>query len=408
LAPADRVVLPPGCSEVVAFERELLRQSDRLRGMTIYSGLLLGDYAFLGEPGTFNYGTWHVMGPIKQRVAAGDVAFHPMRGSQVPNVFRHGRLTADVAVVHVSPPDAGGYCSLGVSTSYPQTVARLATRTIAVVNPRMPRTHDTHLHVSEIDILVEIDEPLAEHHAPAIDAVSDTIGRQVAELIPDDAVLQIGIGAIPEAVLASVAESGRTGLTLWGMGVDSIVELVERGVLGGTGKPAVVSAELMGSRRLFDFVDDNPEVLMRPFDEVLDPFTIARQGTVVSVNSAIEIDLTGQVNSEVVNGVQLSGIGGGFDFIQGALRSPDGRSVIALPSEAGRGRFSRIVPKLPDGAPVSVPRHYVQTVITEHGTARLDGLSARQRAEALIEIAAPQFREELAAAAFGMPEVAGV
>jgi 4-hydroxybutyrate CoA-transferase len=272
----------------------------------------------------------------------------------------------------------------------------------------MPRTHDTHLHVSEIDVLVEIDEPLAEHHAPAIDAVSDTIGRQVAELIPDDAVLQIGIGAIPEAVLASVAESGRTGLTLWGMGVDSIVELVERGVLGGKGKPAVVSAELMGSRRLFDFVDDNPEVLMRPFDEVLDPFTIAQQGTVVSVNSAIEIDLAGQVNSEVVNGVQLSGIGGGFDFIQGALRSPGGRSVIALPSEAGRGRFSRIVPKLPDGAPVSVPRHYVQTVITEHGTARLDGLSARQRAEALIEIAAPQFREELAAAAFGMPEVAGV
>lgn len=397
LSPEDRVVLPPGCSEVLGLERELARQADRLRGMTIYSGLLLGDYSFLGEPGTFDYGTWHVMGPISDQVASGAVAFHPMRGSQVPNSFRQGRLAADVAVVQVSPPDAGGYCSLGVSTSYTQTVARLAERTIAVVNARMPRTHDTHLHLSELDVLIEVDEPLVEHHAPTIDAVSEAIGRQVAELIPDDAILQIGIGAIPEAVLASVSESGRTGLTLWGMGVDSIVELVERGVIGGKGRPGVISAELMGSRTLFDFVDDNPEVLMRPFDEVLDPFEIARQGTVISVNSAIEVDLTGQVNSEVVNGKQLSGIGGGFDFIQGALRSPGGRSIIALPSEAGGGRFSRIVGKLADRAPVSVPRHHVQTVITEHGTARLDGHSARARAEALIGIAAPRFRDELAA-----------
>ncbi len=401
LDPGDHVVLPPGCGGATAVERELARQHERLRGLTIYSGLLLGTYPFLLEAGSFHYGTWHLTAPVRSHLDAGRASFYPIRGSQVVPMFARGDLRVDVAVVHVSPPDRHGYCSLGVSASYPRALAGLASRTLALVNARMPRTYDTFMHVSEFDLMVEVDESLLEHVTPDVDDVSRAIGAEVAALIGDDCLLQIGIGAIPEAVLDSVAAAGRHGITLWGMGTDRIIDLLAGGVLASRGRPAVVSAELMGSERLFRFVDENPAVVMRGFDEVLDPAVMAGHGQMVSVNSAVQIDLTGQVNAEYLNGRQLSGIGGGFDFLQGALRSPGGRSIIALPSEAGGGRFSRIVPTLPAGTPVSVPRHHVQTVITEHGVAELRGASLKQRAERLIEIAAPQFREELRAAAFG-------
>lgn len=400
LAAGDHVVLPPGCGGATAVERELARQSERLRGLTIYSGLLLGDYPFLLEDGPFHYGTWHLMGPVRAHLEAGRASFYPIRGSQVIPMFARGDLDIDVAVVHVSPPDRHGFCSLGVSASYPRALAALARRTLALVNQRMPRTYDTVMHTSQFDLMVEIDEPLLEHATPEVDEVSRAIGERVAAMIEDDCLLQIGIGAIPEAVLESVAAAGRHGLTLWGMGTDRIIDLVAAGVLGSGTRPAVVSAELMGSERLFRFADENPAIVMRGFDEVLDPVVMAAQGAMVSVNSAVQIDLTGQVNAEYLNGRQLSGIGGGFDFLQGALLSPGGRSIIALPSEAGGGRFSRIVPALPSGTPVSVPRHHVQTVITEHGAAELRGASLRERAQRLIDIAAPQFREELRAAAW--------
>ena len=401
LTPNDHVVLPPGCGGVPVLERELAAQHERLRGLTVYSGLLLGDYPFLLDDAPFHYGTWHLMGPVRPYLETGAASFYPIRGSQVVPMFARGDLTVDMAVVHVSPPDRHGWCSLGVSTSYPRAIARLARRTLAIVNPRMPRTLDTFMHVSEFDLLVEVVEPLLQHTTSEVDDVSRAIGREVAELIADDTVLQIGIGAIPEAVLDSVAAAGRRGLTLWGMGTDRIIDLIDAGVLGSRDRPAVVSAELMGSERLFGYVDQNPSIIMRGFDEVLDPEVITRAGSMVSVNSAVQIDLSGQVNAEYLNGHQLSGIGGGFDFLQGALRSPGGRSIIALPSEAGGGRFSRIVPALPAGTPVSVPRHHVQTVITEHGVAHLAGASMRERAERLIAVAAPQFREDLRAKALG-------
>ncbi|HEY1854589.1 MAG TPA: acetyl-CoA hydrolase/transferase C-terminal domain-containing protein [Solirubrobacterales bacterium] len=404
LGPDQHVVLPPGCSEALAIEAELGAQRDRLAGMRISSGLLLGDYEFLAGD-AYRYSTWHVMPPVRKGVESGAVEFFPIRGSQVIPLLSAGPMKADVAVIHVSPPDAHGYCSLGTSASYPLSLARRADRVIAQVNPRMPRTLSTsYLNASDFDVIVEVDEPLLSYGSPPVDEVSRRIGEAVAELIPDGATLQIGIGAIPEAVLETLAAAGRRGLTLWGMGVDTAVDLIEAGVLGGGGRPAVITAEMMATPKLFDFADSNPEVLLEPFEVVLDPARMNADGPFISINSAVEIDLTGQVNAEYVAGRQISGVGGGFDFLTGGLTSAGGRSVIAMSADTAGGKISRIVPRLQEGAPVGVPRHHLQTVVTEHGLVHLDGLSLSQRAQALIGIAAPRFREELQASLRGAEE----
>lgn len=398
LRPTDHVVLPPGCGGASAFETEIARQHERLAGMTIYSGLLLGDYPFLADGTDFHYGTWHVMRPVRKLLDAGRVDFYPIRGSQVTELFKRGHLRADVAILHVSPPDRHGYCSLGVSVSYPLTLSRLAPRVIAQVNPRMPRTLGrSFAHISQIELLVEVDEPLLQYPAAEIDPVSKTIGGQVAELIPDGATLQIGLGAIPEAVLASLRDSGKKDLQFFGMGIDSMVDLAEAGVmrLRLDRGPGLIGAELMGTTKLFDFAADNPAVEMHPSEYALNPTEMARIDNFISVNSALEIDLAGQVNAEFVGGSQIGGIGGSFDFVQGASFSHGGKGILAIPAANGQKRFGRVVSRLTDSAPVSVPRHYVQYVVTEYGTARLEGLSLREREEALISVADPAFRDEL-------------
>ncbi len=406
LRPTDRVVLPPGCGEVVALEREMARQHERLSGMTIYSGLLLGEYPFLGDGMSFRYGTWHLMRPARKLFAEGKIDFYSIRGSQVTELFKRGDLEVDVAFVHVSPPDAHGYCSLGVSVSYPLTLARIARRVIAQVNPRMPRTLGrSFIHVSDIDLMVEVDEPLMEYEAPRLDAASCEIGQRVAELIPDGATVQIGIGSIPEATLASLREAGRKDLQFFGMGTDGMVDLAEAGVMRRdlTRGPGLVGAELMGTRKLFDFVNDNPGVEMHPSEYALSPTEISRTGNFISINSALEIDLAGQVNAEFLAGAQIGGIGGSFDFVQGAGFSPGGKSILAISAADAQKRFSRIVARLADSAPVSLPRYYTQYVVTEHGTARLEGLSLRERAEALIGLADPAFRDKLRGALTMVP-----
>ena len=333
------MVLPPGCSEALAIERELGSQRERLAGMRISSGLLLGDYEFLGDGTDYRYTTWHVMAPVRQMVADGLAEFFPIRGSQVTGLFARGMLEPDVAIVHVSPPDARGRCSLGTSASYPLALARMAKRVIAQVNPAMPRSISSdYLQIDDFDMVVAVEEPLIEYQSPSVDATSQRIGELVCELIPDGAVLQIGIGGIPEALLTSLASSGRRDLTLWGMGVDSAVELVQEGVFGGSDQAAIVTAEMMGTRKLFDFAHENPQVLLEPFERVLDPREMASNGPFISVNSAVEIDLTGQVNSEFLAGKQLSGIGGGFDFVSGGLLSDNGRSVLLSTADAGGGK----------------------------------------------------------------------
>jgi 4-hydroxybutyrate CoA-transferase len=404
LQPPDHVVLSPGCGEVLELERELARQHERLAGLTIYSGLLLSDYPFLVPEADFNYGTWHLMGPARKLVESGKADFYPISASRVVELFRGGELRADVAFIHVSPPDAHGYCSLGVSVSYPFSLSRIAKRVIAQVNPNMPRTHGRcSVHVSDIDLLVEVDEPLVEYPAPSIDEVSRTIGNSVAELIPEEAVVQIGIGAIPEAVVSAMAENSMQGIRMLGMGTDSMADLAEQGVLRpyDLDGAAVIGAELMGTTKLFEFAADNPLVEMHPAEFVLNAAEILGFDRLVSINSALQIDLFGQVNAEYIGGKQIGGIGGSFDFVQGARMSAGGGSILALPAADAKKRYSRIVAQLDAGTPVSVPRHYIETIVTEFGVAHLKGLSLRERAEALIAIADPDFRDELTAAASG-------
>ena len=397
LEPTSAVLLPPGAGGANAIEREIGRQADRLGGLDVYSGLLLSDYPFLQEG--IRYTTWHVMPPVRQSVADGTVRFLPIRGSQVSHLFRSERLPLDVAVVHVSPPDGDGLCSLGTSTSYPLTLARLAPTVIAQVNPRMPRVAgDASLHLSEIDWLTEVDEPLGEHARAAITPTAAAIGDHLAALIPSGTTLQVGIGAIPEALLANLCNSDIGNLRIYGMGVDGIVALAEAGRLrsGDAGRPSATCAELMGTTTLFDYADGNPALEMHPFDTILDPAHIASFEGFVSVNSAVQVDLMGQANVEHLGGDQLSGVGGGYDFAQGAWLSPGGKCIIAMPSTNRQGDVSRIVARLDPTAPVAVPRHFTQYVVTEHGVADLAGLGLQERAEALIAVAAPQFRDELA------------
>ncbi|MCY3785752.1 MAG: 4-hydroxybutyrate CoA-transferase, partial [bacterium] len=292
-----------------------------------------------------------------------------------------------------------GRCSLGTSTSYPLTLARLAPTVIAQVNPRMPRVAgEASLHASEIDWLVEVDEPLREHPPPAVGTTAAAIGDHLAALIPSGTTLQVGIGAVPEALLLNLCAANISDLRIYGMGVDAIAALDAAGRLraAGDGPPAALCAELMGTTALFDYADDNPALEMHPFDTILDPAHIASFEGFVSVNSAVQVDLMGQANVEHLGGDQLSGVGGGFDFAQGAWLSPGGKSIIAMPSTNRRGDVSRIVARLDPDTPVSVPRHFTQYVVTEHGVADLAGLGLRERAEALIAVAAPRFRDELA------------
>lgn len=400
LDPQDHVVLPPGCSEVLALEREIGRQHERLAGLSIYSGLLLSDYPFLVPGADFRYSTWHLMGPARRLVETGQARFFPISGSSVTKLFESGDLRADVAFIHVSPPDAHGYCSFGVSVSYPFSLARIARRVIAQVNPRMPRTFGRcTIHTSEIDLLVEVDEPLIEYPPPQIDDVSRSIGKLVAGLIPKDAVIQIGIGAIPEAVVSALIEEGMSDLRLLGMGTDSMVDLAQKGVLRplDINGPALIGTELMGTTKLFDFVSENRLVEMHPSEYVLNATEISKFDRFVSINSALQIDLSGQVNAEFIGGRQIGGIGGSVDFVQGARMSDGGRTILAIPAADGKKRYSRIVSRLGEGTPVSIPRHFIDTVVTECGIARLKGLSLRERADALIGIADPAFRDDLRA-----------
>ncbi len=395
IKPGSSIVLPPGCGEASAFTDALLGDSERLAGSRLFSGLLLGEYPFLAEPHRRNlaFGTWHVMRPVRPLIDEGKVDFYPLRASQVVGFLSRKRV--DVAVVQVSPPDERGYCSVGVSTSYPFPVATAAPTVIAEVNPRMPRTRgQPQLHESAITYAIETDHPLTEYKAGIPDDTSRQIARLIEPLIPDNAALQIGIGGIPEAILMSLQSSGRRGLTLFGMGIDGVVELWEAGMLA-TDRPAMVAAELMGTTRLFQWVHENDRCEMCSFPALFDPSRTAALGSIVSVNSTLEIDLWGNANSEVAGGSQVSGLGGSLDFMDAAARSPGGKCILALAATAKGGKISKIVPRL-SNVPHTIPRSSTQWVATEYGVVDLSILSLDERAEAMIGLAAPQFRDGLA------------
>ncbi len=400
LRPGMRVLLPPGCGEPRALVAEVCRQSGRLSDLTLMGGIHLGDYPWARpEHASLRYATWHMSPRLEDARRRGRVEFVPVRYFDAVRLFAAGGAwAADCVLVHTAPPDAGGYLSLGVAVGIALPVARCAPLVIAQVNPRMPRTRgNAVLHRSQVDALVETDEPLLPYPPPVVGEVERAIARHVAGLVPDGATVQAGVGAIPQAVLEAL--DGHRDLALHSLLVDAAVPLVERGVVTGArmrihrGRMDV--AEAMGTTRLFEFVHENAAVNMESSAFVHDPEVVRHLDRFVSVNSALEIDLTGQVNAETLGARQVAGIGGQFDFVLGASRSLGGVSIIALPATGRDGAASRIVPRLAPGAAVTTPRFLADWVVTEHGAARLRGLGEGQRATALTAVAHPKFREEL-------------
>ena len=400
LAPGMKVLLPPGCGEPRALVAEVCRQSERLRDLTLIGGIHLGEYPWARpEHAALRYATWHMSPRLEDARRRGRVDFAPIRYFDVVTEFAPGgRWAPDCVLVHTAPPDARGYLSLGVGVGVALPAARQAPLVIAQVNPNMPRARGNGwLHASQVDIRVDVDEPLVEYPPPAVGAVERAIGGHVARLVPDGAVVQVGVGAIPQAVLEGL--SGHRDLALHSLLVDQGVALVERGVVTGARKRVhrgrLDLAEAMGTRRTFDFLAKSEAVNMESSAYTHDPDVVARLDRFVAINSALEIDLTGQVTAESLGPRQVAGIGGQFDFVLGASRSAGGASIIALPSTGRDGAVSRIVPRLATGAAVTTPRYLADWVVTEHGAARLRGLSETARATALIAVAHPRFQGEL-------------
>ena len=332
-------------------------------------------------------------------VNEGRADYVPVFLSDVPELFTCGVLPLDSVLINVSTPDAHGFCSLGTSVDAALAATRSARTVIAQLNRSMPRTlGDSFVHVDEIDLAIKVDQPPYEHLEPPIGDVERHIGEHVAELVPDRATIQMGIGSIPAAV--GLALRGKRDLGIHTeLFTDPVLDLVEAGAVTGAAKEInrgkIVTAFLMGSQRLYDFVHDNPMIEMRPVDYTNDTSVIRRFGRMVAVNSAIAIDLTGQVSADSIGTRFYSGVGGQMDFMRGAALAEEGRAIIALPSTAAGGTISRITPVLSEGAGVVTSRAHVRTVVTEYGIAELFGRSVRERAAALIAIAHPDFRDNL-------------
>ena len=333
-------------------------------------------------------------------VNEGRADYVPIFLSDVPELLLKGVLPLDAVLINVSPPDAHGYCSLGTSVDATLAATRAAKVVIAQLNPSMPRTlGDSFVHVDEIDLGVEVDQAPHEHREPPIGDVERAIGEHVAELIPDRATIQMGIGSIPAAVGLALRDKKELGVHTE-LFTDAVLDLVEAGAVTGDAKEInrgkIVTAFLMGSQRLYDFVADNPMIEMRPVDYTNDTSVIRRFRRMVAINSALSIDLTGQVSADSIGTRFYSGVGGQMDFMRGAALAAEGRAIIALPSTAAGGTVSRIVPVLAEGAGVVTSRAHVRTVVTEYGVVELFGRSVRERSTALIGIAHPDYRDELA------------
>jgi acyl-CoA hydrolase len=346
----------------------------------------------------FRVNAFFVGSNVRKALAEGRADYVPIFLSEVPALFRRDILPLDVALVQVSPPDKHGFCSLGVSVDVSRAAVQKANYVIAQVNPNMPRTHgDALIHKEVFHAMVESEDELHLFENPPANDIELQIGRNVASLIEDGATLQMGIGAIPDATLAALTHHKRLGIHTE-MFSNGLIDLVERGVVTGEEKRVhpgkIVAGFVMGNRRLYDFIDDNPLVAMLDIAYVNDTAVIRRNPKVTAINSAIEIDLTGQVCADSIGMMQYSGVGGQMDFIRGASLSEGGKPIIAMPSVTNKG-ISRITPFLKQGAGVVTTRAHMHYVVTEYGVANLYGKNMRQRAYELIRLAHPDHRESL-------------
>ena len=398
----QRVVVAHACGEPSIILDALVANAAQYENVEIIHMVAMGKAAYC-QPQydkNFHHNAFFLGGSTRAAAAEGRVDFTPVYFSEIPGLLRED-LRPNVTLLQCSPPDAHGYVSLGVSVDYTKPAAEASDLVIAQVNQNMPRTlGDSFLHVTQIGCLVEADTPVIELAPPKIGDVERAIGENVASLVRDGDTLQLGIGAIPDAVLLFLKEKNDLGIHTE-MFSDGVVELVEAGVITNKAKTLhrgqSVATFLMGTRRLYDYVNNNPAVAMYPVDYVNDPYVIGQNDNLVSINSCVQVDIMGQVVSTSAGLRQISGVGGQVDFVRGANLSKGGRAIMAMPSTTGKGTISKIVPFLDQGSAVTTTRNEVNYVITEYGIAKLKGKSLRQRAEALIRIAHPDFRDELTA-----------
>ena len=397
----QRIVFSHAAGESLVLSDALVRNRALFENVEIVHMVAMGEAKYC-EPGMekhFRHNSFFLGASTRKAAKEGRADVTPVYFSEVPELFRT-TLPVDAVFLNLSPPDEHGYCSFGISVDYSKPAAMEAEFVIAQINPSMPRTlGDSFIHISDIDYIVEADTPLIELPPAGISEVERAIGKNCASLIEDGDTLQLGIGAIPDAVLGFLKEKKDLGIHSE-MISDGIVELYEGGVITNrrkslhAGKSIVTF--LMGTRRLYDFAYNNPAVELHPVDYVNDPYVIAQNERLVSVNSCVQVDLMGQVVSASVGRRQISGVGGQVDFVRGANMSRGGKSIMAMPSTAAEGRISKIVPVIGEGAAVTTSRYDADYIVTEYGAARLKGESLRNRAKKLIRIAHPDFRRMLA------------
>jgi len=402
-----RLFLSGNCSVPRTVLGALVDRARELSNVEIVQVLTVGpaDYVAPEMEGHIRVNSLFISDNVRNAVNEGRADFTPCFLSEIPLLFRNGVIPLDVALIHVTPPDEHGFCSLGVEVGITKAAAQAARVVIAEVNPNMPRTlGDAFIHISKIDHAIPVSYELPETPMGELNEDARSIAHHIAGIIPNGATLQMGIGAIPDAVLHELHGHKHLGIHTE-LFSDGVIDLVERGIIDGEMKTLhpgkLVAGFLLGTKRLYRFVHDNPVVELHPTEYINDPFVIARNDRMVAINSAIEIDLTGQVCSDSIGTRLYSGVGGQVDFIYGASRSKGGVPIIALPAAAtvGGKRISKIVATIKPGGGVVTSRNHVRFVVTEHGVADLYARTIRDRARALIRIADPEFRDELEQAA---------
>jgi len=397
----QRVYISGNAATPYVLVKSLADRKDELKDVELVHVLLLGDDPFSRPEmqGHFRHNSLFVGPSDRKAINEGRADYVPIFLHQIPNLFYSGQMPLDVALLHLSSPDEHGFMSYGVEVLCSKAAAETAKKVIAQVNEQMPRVlGDSFIHVSRIDQIVEVSEPLPELKKKPFSDVEKKIGGYVADLIDDCSTLQLGIGGIPDAILAALKDRQDLGIHTE-MVSDGVMEAIESGVITGAKKTShpykVILTFLLGSKKLYDFADNNPVFEAHPTDYTNHPFIVSQNDNMVAINSAIEVDITGQVCSDSIGKFIYSGFGGQVDFIRGAAHSKGGKPIIALPSTAQKGKSSRIVPFLKKGAGVVTTRADVTFVVTEYGVAYLHGKNLQERTIALINIAHPKFRDEL-------------
>ncbi len=397
----DKIFISGNAATPLLLTNALARRKDDLHDVEVNHVLLLGDDPLTkrGMEKHFRHNSLFVGPADREAIAEGKSDYVPVHLSEIPDLFRTGIIPLDVAFIHVSPPDEHGFMSFGVECVASKAAAENAKIIVAQVNDRMPRTlGDVFIHISHVQKIVECSVPLMILERKGSTEVEKKIAEHIASLIEDGATLQLGIGGIPDAVIAKLDGRQHLGIHTE-MVSDGVIEAIDRGIVTNRKKTLhpgkIIATFVFGSSNLYDYVNNNPIFEIHPCDYTNDPFIIAQNEKMIAINSAIEVDITGQVCSDSIGSKIYSGFGGQIDFIRGASYSKGGKPIIALPSTAANGKFSRIVPQLKPGAGVVTTRGDVHYVVTEYGIASLHGRNLKQRAEALLQVSHPDFRNDL-------------